>query len=91
MHDTLELTCIRCETEHDLADAVALASRILNKPPQQRPLECTMFDFSTQLFAGVALVVAYEHKKGTVHEVLQYLVDPAWDCSLQMLGLFSAG
>lgn len=47
MHDTLELTCIRCETEHDLADAVALASRILNKPPQPRPLERTTFDFST--------------------------------------------
>ena len=88
MHDTLELTCIRCDTEHDLADAVALAARILKKSPQPRHLERTTFDFSTQLFAGVALVVAYAHKNGTVTDVLQYLVDPAWDCSLQMLDSF---
>jgi len=81
-----KLSGIRLGTEHDLADATALASRMLAKA--QAGMDNATFEFSKDLFAAVALHTAYSKENGTFKDMLDHLVDPSWDCALQMLIFF---
>lgn len=81
-----ELSDIRLGTEHDLADATALASRMLAKA--QAGMDNATFELSKDLFAAVALYIAYSKENGTFKDMLDFLVDPSWDCALQMFSFF---
>lgn len=81
-----ELACIRRGTEQDLADATALALRILAKT--QSTMDYYTFEFSQELFTAVSLHVAYTKENSTFKDMLDFLVDPGWDSDKQMLTYF---
>jgi ATP-dependent Lon protease len=84
MREKLGLASIRCNTEHDLSDAVALASKIFTKA-SCATLDETTFEFSKNLFIGVVMEIAYMKENGTINDVLKFLVDPEWDSEQQIL------
>ena len=80
------LVSIRLGTEDDLADATALASRVLAKAPSN--LDPVSLQFSHDLFVAVSLYIAYTEKNGTLTDMLDFLVDPSWDCARQVFCYF---
>lgn len=78
-----ELSDIRLGTEHDLADATALASRMLDKA--QASMDNATFEFSKDLFVAVSLQIAYSNENGTFKDMLDLLVDPSFDDAAQIL------
>lgn len=74
---------IRVGTNNDLADATALAERILKKA--KKHLDPATAEFSKNLFIATAMYVAHTENIRTLKVVLDFLVDPAWDSELQML------
>lgn len=80
------LNCIRAGTEHDLADAGALAERVLAKT--KKMMDRVTYELSKELFTAVALYVVYNEAKPTFKEVADFLVDPTWDSEKQMLVYF---
>lgn len=84
MKKILALSCIRLGTDDDLADASALALRLLGAAPCG--LDPVAGEFSQDLLVAVCLSIAYDPRQsGTLAEVLRYLVDPAWDGARQIL------
>lgn len=86
MNEHSVLACIRCGTDHSLADASALASQILIK--EETSLDCATFEFSKDLFVAVAMEVTHTVENATFNDMLVFLVDPEWDSALQMLHFF---
>lgn len=78
-----ELDCIRLNTNDDLADADVLASKILKKA--KTSLDGATAAFSKDLLTAVLLQVAYTEKVRTLKAIPEYIVDPGWDSSKQML------
>ncbi|MCL4469918.1 MAG: AAA family ATPase [Gammaproteobacteria bacterium] len=81
-----DLSCIRTGTKHDLADATALASRILK---DQTDLDNATAAFSKDLFVGVTLHIAYSDNRRRFQDMLDYIIDPCWDSTKQMLQYFN--
>lgn len=74
---------IRVGSNDDIADAIALAERILKKANNQ--LDPATAAFSKNLFIATAMVVSYSEKIQSLQVMLDFLVDPDWDSELQML------
>jgi ATP-dependent Lon protease len=87
MEKDFDLSCIRVGTDHDLADAMALASRLLDNTSVN--LDFVTRQFSTDLLVAVLLSTAYGTRDKTLDEVLFFLVDPAWEGARQILLSFS--
>jgi ATP-dependent Lon protease len=83
MENKFDLSCLRVNTEHDLADAIALASRLLDTTSSK--LDFFTRQFSYELLTAVLLCTAYGSREKTLAEVLLYLVDPGWDSPKQIL------
>lgn len=77
------LASIRISTNNDLADASALASQLLNK--SQKGMDSVTFELSKDMFVAVALYLSYDQKNVRFQDMLDYLTDPRWDSSKQML------
>lgn len=86
MGKDFDLASIRVGTEHDLADATALALRLLDKASSN--LDLVSRQFSHDLLVAVSLYIAYTEKDGTFNDVLHFLVDPAWESAQQMFLYF---
>jgi len=78
-----ELAFIRLNTRNSLPDAFDLATRFLSV--EQINEKDVSFEFSKILFVAVSLIVASEKVNATFKDMLDYLVDPAWDATKQML------
>jgi ATP-dependent Lon protease len=87
MEKEFDLSCIRIGTDDDLADAMALASRLLSDAPVN--LDFVTRQFSSDLLVAVLMSTAYGTRDKTLAEVLLYLVDPSWDSPRQILLSFS--
>ncbi|APW46413.1 AAA family ATPase [Rhodoferax antarcticus] len=87
MKKDFDLSCIRIGTDDDLADAMALASRLLADAPDN--LDFVTRQFSFDLLVAVLMSTAYGTRDKTLAEVLLYLVDPTWDSPRQILLSFS--
>ena len=74
---------IRVDSNDDLADAIALAERILKKAYNQ--LDPATAVFSMNLFIATAMYVSYSEKTQSLQVMLDFLIDPNWDSELQML------
>jgi ATP-dependent Lon protease len=74
---------IRVGSNDDLADAIALAERILKQANHQ--LDPFAAAFSKNLFIATAMHVSYSEKNQSLQVMLDFLVDPTWDSDLQML------
>ena len=74
---------IRVGSNDDLADAIALAERILKQANNQ--LDPATAAFSKHLFIATALYLSYAEKTQSLQAMLDFLVDPTWDSELQML------
>ena len=74
---------IRVGSNDDLADATALAERILKKANHQ--LDPATAAFSKHLFIATAMYVSYSEKTQSLQVMLDFLIDPTWDSELQML------
>lgn len=77
---------IRLNTEHDLADAIALAAGMLT--PARGELDNIAFEFSKDLFVAVSLQIAYSKDGGTANDVVAHVADPRWDDPKQILTSF---
>lgn len=77
------LASIRIGTNHDLADASALATQLLNK--SKRGMDSVTFELSKDMFVAVALHLSYNQKNVSFKDMLEYLTDPRWDSAKQML------
>jgi ATP-dependent Lon protease len=87
MKNDFDLSCIRIGTEDDLADALALASLLLDETSAN--LDFVTRQFSFDLLVAVLLITAYGTRDNTPTEVLFFLVDPAWEDAKQILLSFS--
>ena len=87
MKKDVDLSRIRIGTEDDLADAMALASFLLDKTSPD--LDFVTRQFSLDLLVAVLLTTAYGTRDKTLAEVLFFLVDPTWDDGRQILRFFS--
>lgn len=76
-------TLIRINTEHDFADAISLAKKVL--PHSKLEID----HFSLELFAIAALYVVYRQKKPSLKSVLECLVDPEFGTEQKMLRAIS--
>ena len=74
---------IRVGSNDDLADAIALAERILKKANNH--LDPATATFSKNLFIATAMYVSYSEKTQSLQVMLDFLIDPTWDSELQML------
>lgn len=74
---------IRVSSNHDLADAIALAERILKKANNH--LDPATAALSKNLFIATAMYVSYSEKVQSLKVMLDFLIDPTWDSELQML------
>jgi ATP-dependent Lon protease len=74
---------IRVGSNDDLADAIALAERILKKANHQ--LDPATEAFSKNLFIATAMYISYSEKIQSLQVMLDFLIDPTWDSDLQML------
>lgn len=77
---------IRKGTEHELEDAFALAQFLAEA---RDSLDSITFEFSSDLFVAISLCIAHSDPEATLHDVLNQLLDPGWDCGMQMLLYFS--
>jgi hypothetical protein len=74
---------IRVGSNDDIADAIALAERILKKANHQ--LDPVTAAFSKNLFIATAMYVSYSEKTQSLQVMLDFLIDPTWDDKLQIL------
>ena len=74
---------IRVGSNDDLADAIALAERILKKANYQ--LDPVTAALSKHLFIATAMYFSYSEKTQSLQAMLDFLIDPTWDSELQML------
>ncbi len=87
MQNNFDLSSIRTDTNDDLEDATALASRLLDDTSAN--LDFVTRQFSLDLLVAVLLTTVYGKRDKTLAEVLFFLADPAWDCAKQILLSFS--
>lgn len=83
MSKNFDFARIRSGTKHELSDALALAAQFLSRAKitdKDFP-----FEFSTELFAAVSLEIVHNEENGTFKDVLDYIADPNWDSTRQML------
>ncbi len=78
-------TVIQKGTEHELSEAFALAKLL---SITRGTMDSMTFEFSTDLFVAVSLCVVHEKEDATFYDVLNHLLDPAWDSEMQMLCYF---
>lgn len=81
--NSIAFACIRLGTKHDLADAVAFATQTLAKGPSA--LDNATSELSKDLFVAVALDIAYSKKNATIKDMLEFIGDPRWEDSRQIL------
>ena len=74
---------IRVGSNDDLADAIALAERILKKAKNH--LDPATAAFSKNLFIATAMYISYAEKTQSLQVMLDFLIDPTWDSESQML------
>ena len=74
---------IRVGSNNDIADATALAERILKKANDH--LDPATVAFSKNLFIATAMHVSYSEKTQSLQVMLDFLIDPTWDDKLQIL------
>ncbi len=74
---------IRVGSNNDIADATALAERILKKANNH--LDPATAGFSKNLFIATAMYISYSQKTQSLQVMLDFLIDPTWDSELQML------
>ena len=74
---------IRVSSNHDLADAIALAERILKKANNH--LDPATVAFSKNVFIATAMYISYSEKTQSLQVMLDFLIDPTWDDKLQIL------
>lgn len=81
-HGGAPLPKIRVHTNHDIADALSYARKLLQgvAPPVLLDAE-----FSKDLLAAIVLISAYETPNEGMGAVLFYLDDPLWDSPRQMV------
>jgi ATP-dependent Lon protease len=87
MEKEFDLACIRTGTDHDLADAMALAGRLLDETSAN--LDFVTQQFSSDLLVAVLMSTAYGTGEKTLTEVLFFLADPLWENAQQILFSFS--
>ncbi len=88
MEKNVDLSCIRVGTDNDLADAIALAGRLLDGTSPN--LDFVTRQFSFDLLVAVLLSTAYDKTRSkTLKDVLYFLVDPLWDSPRQLLTSFA--
>ena len=74
---------IRVGSNNDIADAMALAERILKNAKNH--LDPATVAFSKNLFIATAMYVSYSEKVQSLQVMLDFLIDPTWDDKLQIL------
>lgn len=83
MSNLTESLNIRINTEHDFADAISLAKKVL--PDRKQDID----RFSLELFAVTALYIAYRQAKPSLKNVLECLVNPEFGTEQKMLRVVS--
>lgn len=83
----LDLSCIRVGTSHDLADAQALAARLLG--PSTSGMDFLTYQFSADLLVLALMTTVYGQEEKTLATVLFFLVDPAWVTPRQITSSFA--
>lgn len=78
-----ELASIRINTPHDLADAQALASHLLDR------IVFRLRRMSYDLLTAVLMSNAYTQEDKTLDNVLFFLTDPDWDSKMQIIYSFA--
>lgn len=78
-----ELASIRLNTNHDLADAQALASHLLDR------IVFRLRRMSYDLLTAVLMSNAYTQENKTLDNVLFFLTDPDWDSKIQIIYSFA--
>lgn len=81
-----DLSSIRVNTQHDLADAMTLASRLLSTATAG--LDRVTSELSHDLLVAITLRLAYEQNGGNLVDVLAFLRDPRWDEARQITASF---
>lgn len=77
---------IRTDTNYDLSDAMTLASRVLAKSTMG--LDRVSVSFSNDLLIAITLELAYSESCGTLIDILNFICDPRWCNSKQILFSF---
>lgn len=77
-----DLDSIRTDTNHDLSDAMTLATRLLARTTVV--LDAASTKLSNDLLVAITMTVAYEHGSGNLIDVLNFLRDPSWDSGSQI-------
>lgn len=89
MEKYFTLDCIRINSEHELPDAIELASRILVRDSSS--MDHATFEYSCDYFVAVAIAVArFGKPSGNMHDMLQFIEKAGWDDGRQMI-LFILG
>lgn len=76
----LDSICIG--TPRELADATRLASKILRRV--QRDADKASYEYALELLIAVAITVAHTMRLPTMNDVLEFIIDPGWDCEQQI-------
>lgn len=82
-----ELASIRINTPHDLADAQALASHLLDRKGARIVFRLSQMSFD--LLTAVLMSNAYTQENKTLDNVLFFLTDPDWDNKIQIIYSFA--
>ena len=82
-----ELASIRLNTNHDLADAQALAAHLLERKHARIVFRLRQMSFD--LLTAVLMTNAYTQENKTLDNVLFFLTDPDWDNKIQIIRSFA--
>ncbi|MDD4978724.1 MAG: ATP-binding protein [Gallionella sp.] len=77
------LASIRINTKEDLVDASNLATQLLKKTKSK--MDHATYELSKDMFVGVALHLCYTQKNVSYQDMLNFLTDPLWCSTKQML------
>lgn len=76
------LESIRIGTRHELPDATRFASKMLRRI--QRDADKASYEYAQELLIAVSLTVAHTMRLATMNDILEFIVDPGWDCEQQI-------
>ena len=83
MKNKFNLDSVRIGTPNDLADVQNLAKSWL---ALATPIPASLsIQFSNDLLVAVTLETIYSKKDSSLQDILDFLVDPGWDCARQVL------
>ncbi len=85
--DRVDLQSIRIGTQYELADVKALATKILS--PARKLTDTPTYEFAHNLFVAVCLFLLHDYRNVDMNEVIEYPVDPRWDCASQRFSCMS--